>query len=244
MPVAYLLILLGEAGAVWFSTLDFSNGYWQVEVVEEDIEKTAFTTGQGLYQWRSMPMGLSDAPATFQRLMELVLRGLTWHICMVYLDDILIYNKTFEEHQSSLKGLQQEQNQKLVYSRSALLSLRNYHYAAPDYLPAAIRAPHTGTRLRRKRGRRGGVRERLRRRASKPPLPSVILSNVRSLEPKMDELRAITKTCFEYRDSNLMVLTESWLHEGIPDSLLELDGYMLVRADHSIETGKKSGGGV
>ncbi len=91
------------AGAAWFSTLDFSNGYWQVEVAEEDREKTAFTTGQGLYQWRSMPMGLSNAPATFQRLMELVLRGLPWHICMVYLDDILIYNKTFEEHMSSLK---------------------------------------------------------------------------------------------------------------------------------------------
>ncbi|KAL0151982.1 hypothetical protein M9458_052700 [Cirrhinus mrigala] len=90
-------------GAVWFSTLDFSNGYWQIEVAEEDREKTAFTTGQGLYQWRSMPMGLSNAPATFQRLMELVLRGLSLHICMVYLDDILIYNKTFEEHLSSLK---------------------------------------------------------------------------------------------------------------------------------------------
>ncbi|KAK3568728.1 hypothetical protein QTP86_014757, partial [Hemibagrus guttatus] len=91
------------AGAVWFSTLDFSNGYWQVEVAEDDREKTAFTTGQGLYQWRSMPMGLSNAPATFQRLMELVFRGLPWHICMVYLDDILIYSKTFEEHLSSLK---------------------------------------------------------------------------------------------------------------------------------------------
>ncbi|KAK3510443.1 hypothetical protein QTP70_006846 [Hemibagrus guttatus] len=91
------------AGAVWFSMLDFSNGYWQVEVAEDDREKTAFTTGQGLYQWRSMPMGLSNAPATFQRLMELVLRGLPWHICMVYLDDILIYSKTFEEHLSSLK---------------------------------------------------------------------------------------------------------------------------------------------
>ncbi|KAG1940175.1 thy-1 membrane glycoprotein [Pimephales promelas] len=91
------------SGAVWFSTLYFSNGYWQVEVAEEDREKTAFTTGQRLYQWRSMPMGLSNAPATFQRLMELVLRGLPWHICMVYLDDILIYNRTFEEHLSSMR---------------------------------------------------------------------------------------------------------------------------------------------
>lgn len=65
------------------------------------------------------------------------------------------------------------------------------------------------------------------------------MSNVRSLARKMDELRAITKTCFEYRESNLMVFTESWLQEGIPDSLLELDGYTLVRADRCIESGKK-----
>ncbi|KAI4887649.1 hypothetical protein NFI96_026195 [Prochilodus magdalenae] len=91
------------AGAAWFSTLDFSNGYWQVEVAEEDREKTAFTTGRGLYQWRSMPMGLSNSPATFQRMMELVLRGLPWNICMVYLDDILLYNGTFQDHLSSLE---------------------------------------------------------------------------------------------------------------------------------------------
>ncbi|XP_076863392.1 zinc finger protein 800a isoform X1 [Brachyhypopomus gauderio] len=91
------------AGAAWFSTLDFSNGYWQVEVAEEDREKTAFTTGRGLYQWRSMPMGLSNSPATFQRMMELVLRGLPWNICMVYLDDILLYNGSFEEHLASLE---------------------------------------------------------------------------------------------------------------------------------------------
>lgn len=86
------------AGAIWFSTLDFLDGYWQVEVAPEDREKTAFTTGQGLYQFRSMPMGLTNAPATFQRVMELVLKGLPWHICMAYLDDVLIYSRSFENH--------------------------------------------------------------------------------------------------------------------------------------------------
>lgn len=86
------------AGSAWFSTLGFSNGYWQVEVAEEDREKTAFTTGRGLYQWRAMRMGLTNSPATFQCMMELVLRGLPWHICMVYLDDILIYSRTFPDH--------------------------------------------------------------------------------------------------------------------------------------------------
>ena len=91
------------SGSSWFSTLDFSNGYWQVEVAEEDREKTAFTTGRGLYQWRAMPMGLTNSPATFQRMMELILRGLPWHICMVYLDDILIYSRSFEDHLANLE---------------------------------------------------------------------------------------------------------------------------------------------
>lgn len=74
-----------------------------MEVAEEDREKTAFNTGRGLYQWRSMPMGLSNSPATYQRMMELVLRGLPWNICMVYLDDVLLFSKTFEQHLSSLE---------------------------------------------------------------------------------------------------------------------------------------------
>lgn len=74
-----------------------------MEVAEEDREKTAFATDRGLYQWRSMPMGLTNSPATFQSMMELVLRGLPWQVCMVYLDDVLIYSPTFEDHLDSLR---------------------------------------------------------------------------------------------------------------------------------------------
>ncbi|GBN02467.1 Transposon Ty3-I Gag-Pol polyprotein [Araneus ventricosus] len=63
-------------GSQWFTTLDLKCGYWQVEIRPEDREKTAFTTGQGLWQFKVMPFGLCKAPATFERLMETVLRGL------------------------------------------------------------------------------------------------------------------------------------------------------------------------
>lgn len=91
------------SGSAWFSTMDLQHGYWQVELEEEDREKTAFTTGSGLYHFKVMPMGLTNAPATCQRLMEMVLRGLPWKTCLVYLDDVLIYSRTFTEHLQHLE---------------------------------------------------------------------------------------------------------------------------------------------
>ncbi|GBM90048.1 Transposon Ty3-I Gag-Pol polyprotein, partial [Araneus ventricosus] len=89
-------------GSQWFTTLDLKSGYWQIEIRPEDREKTAFTTGQGLWQFKVMPFGLCNAPATFERLMETVLRGLSSEACLVYLDDIIIVGRTFEEHLSNL----------------------------------------------------------------------------------------------------------------------------------------------
>ncbi|KRY44996.1 Retrovirus-related Pol polyprotein from transposon 17.6 [Trichinella britovi] len=82
----------------WFSALDLASGYWQVEVAEPDREKMAFSTPMGLFHFRVMPFSLCNAPATFQRLMENALRGLTFKGCLVYLDDIIVYGRTEEEH--------------------------------------------------------------------------------------------------------------------------------------------------
>ncbi|KAL7848206.1 hypothetical protein AOLI_G00229240 [Acnodon oligacanthus] len=86
------------SGSAWFSTMDLQHGYWQVEVEEQDWEKTAFTTSSGLYHFKVLPMGLTNAPATFQRLMEMVLHGLPWKTCLVYLEDVLIFSRSLSDH--------------------------------------------------------------------------------------------------------------------------------------------------
>ena len=84
------------AGKQWFSTLDLASGYWQVSLSQEARVKTAFATHSGLFQFRVMPFGLCNAPATFERLMDRVLQGLRWSHCLVYLDDIISFGSTFD----------------------------------------------------------------------------------------------------------------------------------------------------
>ena len=90
------------AGKQWFSTLDLASGYWQVSLSQDARAKTAFATHSGLFQFRVMPFGLCNAPATFERLMDRVLQGLRWSRCLVYLDDIISFGGTFGAALSNL----------------------------------------------------------------------------------------------------------------------------------------------
>ena len=91
-------------GARLFSTLDLASGYWQVEMEEEDRCKTAFSLpGMGLYEFTVMPFGLVNAPSTFQRLMEVMLSGLQYNVCLIYLDDVIIFGHNLADHLSRLE---------------------------------------------------------------------------------------------------------------------------------------------
>ena len=91
------------SGQAWFSTLDLASGYWQVRLSENAKPKTAFATHSGLFQFAVMPFGLCNAPATFERLMSQVMRGLHWKRCLVYIDDILVFGNDFESALHSLE---------------------------------------------------------------------------------------------------------------------------------------------
>ena len=84
-------------GGAWFATLDLASGYWQVGMKQADQPKTAFTTPFGLYEWTAMPFGLCNAPSTFERLMEHVLREERGNGVLLYLDDVIVFGSTFEE---------------------------------------------------------------------------------------------------------------------------------------------------
>ena len=73
-------------------------GYWQTEIDERDRDKTAFVTRKGQWRFKVLSFGLANAPSQFARIMELVMSGLTYHVCLVYLDDILVFSKTFDDH--------------------------------------------------------------------------------------------------------------------------------------------------
>ncbi|RDB15235.1 hypothetical protein Hypma_004746 [Hypsizygus marmoreus] len=91
-------ILSSLSGAQVLSSLDALAGFTQLEMAPEDIEKTAFRTHRGLFQFRRMPFGLRNGPSIFQRVMQSILSPYLWLFCLVYIDDIVVYSKSYEEH--------------------------------------------------------------------------------------------------------------------------------------------------
>lgn len=98
-PIPNINDILDKLGRCqYFSTLDLASGFHQIEVNPEDVEKTAFSVENGHYEFVRMPFGLKNAPSTFQRVMDNVLRGLQNQSCIVYLDDIIIFSTSLQEH--------------------------------------------------------------------------------------------------------------------------------------------------
>ncbi len=114
-------------GASCFSGLDLAAGYWQIGIREQDRYKTSFRTPQGLYQWKVMPFGLTNAPAVFASTMQQVFRDMIGKFVLVYLDDILVYSKSPEEHEKHLALVLERLQQHKFYAQ-----LHKCHFALPE----------------------------------------------------------------------------------------------------------------
>ena len=145
VPVSFPLLrlecvfdMLGEAKAKYFSTLDLASGFWQIPLDPETCHKASFTAYEGNYQWSIMPFGLINGPATYQMVMNQILGGLNWKILLVYMDDIVIFSNSFEDHLAHLELVftrLREANLKLKPSKckfAAQKVLYLGHYITPE----------------------------------------------------------------------------------------------------------------
>lgn len=124
-PLPKIEEILDNLGkCTYFTTLDLAQGFHQIEMHPDSIEKTAFTVNNGHYEYLRMPFGLKNAPATFQRMMDNVLRDYQYKTCFVYMDDIVIFSKSLQDHLTHLSQIFQrlrETNLKIQLDKSEFL---------------------------------------------------------------------------------------------------------------------------
>ncbi len=132
-------ILATLAGSQVLSSLDALLGFTQLQLHEDDMEKTAFCSHRGLYQFRRMPFGLRNSPSIFQRVMQGILSPYLWIFSLVYIDDIVVYSKSYEEHIEHL-----DQVLKAVEENGITLSPSKCHFFYSSILLLGHKVSHLG----------------------------------------------------------------------------------------------------
>ena len=126
------------SGTQYFTTLDMKSGYWQIELHPSARERTAFVTQNGVYEFLVMPFGLTNSGASFQRLMGHILRELEYRFALIYIDDVIIFSKSIEDHLVHLEEVfrrLREANVKLNPSKCSFVKQKvDYlgHVVTPD----------------------------------------------------------------------------------------------------------------
>jgi hypothetical protein len=119
-PLPHISELFDQTqGARYYSKIDLRSGYHQVRIADEDVQKTAFRTRYGHFEFLVLPFGLTNAPATFMHLMQTIFRPFLDDFVIVFLDDILIYSKTLEEHKKHIEQVLELLRQNKLYAKKS-----------------------------------------------------------------------------------------------------------------------------
>ncbi len=132
---------IGENQPKFFSVLDCTQGFHQVPLDKDSRDKTAFITPMGKFRYKTMPQGMRNAPAVFQSLMDLVLRGIQFKYVMVYIDDICIFSSSFEKHLDHLRDVfmrLRHANLKL-HPKKCKFAVQEVHYLGHILTPDGIK---------------------------------------------------------------------------------------------------------
>lgn len=151
---------------------------------------------------------------------------------------------TFSRHDILRIGLCYEGKVTREFLRSHKIPAEVARSSGSPWITIPVRRRRRRRERKQKRGCRAGALLRLRRKPFKPPLPSLFLSNARSLANKMDELRLQIKANNCAKDACILLITETWLQPSIPDSAIELAGHTTQRHDRTADSGKSRGGGL
>ncbi|CAL9120946.1 unnamed protein product [Musa textilis] len=112
-----MICLINSGGAQVFSKIDLRSGYYQLKIKEEDISKTAFRTRYGHYEFLVMPFGLTNAPAAFMELMNRIFQPLLDICVIIFIDDILVYSRSKQEHEEHLRNVLSILREKKLYAK-------------------------------------------------------------------------------------------------------------------------------
>ena len=255
------------SGCKWFSSLDLKNGYWQVELHPADRHKSAFSLGPlGFYEWTRMPFGLAAAPASFQQMIETVIGSLNLTECLLYLDDIIVFSRTFSEHVQRLSNVfkkLQEAGLKLNPSKCSFFKTRVKYLGhiisdqgietCPDKIEAVLKwpVPDSHKELRQFLGFSGFYRRFIENYACiAHPLHELLKGQIK-VQNKSNKRKLVPSGKFHWNDSHQVAfdklkraLTEApilaYADYSLPYSLsVDASGYSIGAVLYQTQQGQK-----